>query len=76
MSPEVKKATGLIVGIVGTFICLAMAVWMLFVIAVGLNGSGNDEQVSAVLGAITCFISMPVIMLTMLGWGFGLKPVR
>ena len=73
MTPETKKTLGLIVGIIGTLISVSLGAWMVLVIAIGLHGSGNDEQTSAILGLGTCVCSMPVLALTLVGWRFALQ---
>jgi len=73
MDPKTKKTVGSIVGGCGCLLLVALSVWMAFVVFVGLQGRGNDEEASLVIGAVTCCVSVPVLLITGVGVFFALK---
>ncbi len=73
MEPKTKKTLGLVAGGCGCLTLLAMTVWFAFLIYVGLEGRGNDEEASMMLGGITCCVALPVFAVTGAGFFFGLK---
>ena len=73
MSPSTKKTAGSIVGGCGCLFLLAVSAWMCFLVYVGLQGRGNDEEASLILGAITCAVATPVLILTIVGLVFAFR---
>lgn len=72
MDARQKKLAGQVTGGCGCLLLLALTAWLGFVVYVGIEGRGNDEEVSMVLGAITCVCMLPVLLLTGAGLYFGL----
>jgi len=62
-----------VVGGCGCFLLLLIACWMAFVVYVGIQGRGNDEEASLIIGAVTCVGSVPVVLITAAGFYFGLR---
>jgi hypothetical protein len=73
MDHETKKTVGGVVGGCGCFLLLVMSAWMCFVIYVGVQGRGNDEEASLIIGGVTCCVAVPVLLLTVAGIFFALK---
>jgi len=73
MDDDKKKMTGKIVGGCGCLLLLVMALWMCFLIYVGVQGRGNDEQASMVMGLVSCGCSIPILLLTGAGLFFGFR---
>jgi len=68
-----KKTLGKVVGGCGCLLLLAMTGWLGFLLYVGIEGRGNDEEVSLILGAISCVCTIPILILTGGGLYFGLR---
>jgi hypothetical protein len=73
MDEKQKKTAGGVVAGCGCFLLLAISAWMLFLLYVGMEGRGNDEEASLMLGAVTCCFSIPVVLLTGAGIFFAVK---
>ncbi len=73
MEASTKKTVGLVTGGCGCLLLLVITAWMCFVVYVGLEGRGNDEEASAYIGAVTCACSIPIVILTAVGLFFGLR---
>ena len=68
-----KKLIGRIGGGCGCLSLVAITLWLGFVIYVGLEGRGNDEEASIIIGAVTCACSIPIVLLTAVALYFGLR---
>jgi len=75
MTPKTKKSVGSVLAGCGCLVLLVLSAWLCFVIYVGLQGRGNDTEVSLVLGAVTCGVSLPVLVLTIVGLVLALRKV-
>ena len=53
MRPKTKKTAGSVIAGCGCLLLLLLSAWLCFVTYVGLQGRGNDEEVSLVIGAIS-----------------------
>lgn len=73
MDAAQKRTVGKVVGGCGCLLLLVMMGWLGFLLYVGLEGRGSDEEVSAILGAISCVCTIPLLILTGAGLYFGLK---
>ncbi len=73
MDARQKKTLGKVVGGCGCFLLLAITAWMCFVVYIGIEGRGNDEEASLIIGAVTCVCSLPIVLLTGAGLYFGLR---
>jgi hypothetical protein len=69
---QTKKTIGLVTGGCGCLFLLATTAWLCFVIYIGLEGRGNDEEASLIIGAVTCACMVPILILTGVGLYFGL----
>lgn len=68
-----KKTIGRIGGGCGCFLLFVLTLWLGFVIYVGLEGRGRDEEASIIIGAVTCACSIPVVILTGVAFYFGFR---
>ena len=73
MDDGTKKTLGGIVGGCGCLTLIALTGWMGFLVYVGVEGRGNDEEVSLMLGAATCCCTIPIVLLTVAGIFFAFK---
>ena len=71
MDGRQKKTIGQVGGGCGCLTLLALAAWGCFLLYVGIEGRGNDEEVSAILGGVTCVCTLPILLLTGAGLYFG-----
>ncbi len=73
MDAHQKKKIGRVVGGCGCSLLVLIAAWLGFVIYIGIQGRGKDEEASVIIGAVTCILSVPVVLLTAAGLYFGLR---
>lgn len=73
MAGDNKKTVGQIVAGCGCLTLVAISLWMVFVAWVGIQGRGNDEEASLVIGAVTCACSVPIVILTLVGFYFAFR---
>lgn len=73
MEPSQAQKIGKIVGGCGCAVLVLLSLWMMFVIFVGVQGRGNDEETALVLGGITCMLMGPLLVLTLAGLFVGLR---
>jgi len=67
------RTIGKVVGGCGCFLLVPIAGWLAFVVYVGIQGKGNDEEASLIIGGVTCVLTIPVVLVTAAGWYFGLR---
>ena len=67
MDHRTKRTVGSVAAGCGCVLLLALTAWLGFVIYIGIQGRGNDEEASLVIGAITCCVMVPVIAATIVG---------
>jgi hypothetical protein len=72
---KTKKTIGSIAGGCGCFLTLVLTGWLGFVAYIGVQGRGNDEEASAIIGGITCCVMLPVLVITIAGLIFAFKKV-
>ncbi len=73
MTPKTKKTVGSVIAGCGCLLLVVLSAWLGFVTYVGLQGRGNDEEVSLVIGAVTCGVALPVLVLTIVGLVLALR---
>jgi hypothetical protein len=73
MDAKTKKTLGSVAGGCGCLLSLALTAWLAFVVYVGLEGRGNDEEVSTIIGGVTCCVMVPVLLITIAGFVFAFK---
>ena len=73
MDADTQKTTGKVVGGCGGFLLVLMAGWMCFLLYIGIQGRGNDEETSMILGLVSCGCSIPIVLLTGAGLFFGFR---
>ena len=73
MEPAQKQKIGKVVGGCGCALLVLLTFWMIFVIFIGVQGRGNDEEASIIIGGITCVVMGPVFLLTLGGLFVGLR---
>ncbi|MFK7984572.1 MAG: hypothetical protein AB8I08_00955 [Sandaracinaceae bacterium] len=73
MDASQKKLAGRVTGGCGCAFLVLVGLWCCFLLYVGIEGRGNDEEASLMLGAVTCLCSLPVMALTGVGLFFGLR---
>ena len=73
MDREQTRTIGKVVGGCGCALLLLIALWLAFLVYVGVQGRGGDEEASIIMGLVTCVVSMPVVLLTGVGAYFALR---
>lgn len=73
MTPQTKKTVGWITSGCGCLLLLALGAWLMFVVYIGLEGRGNDEEISFYIGIATCCVMTPVLILTIVGLVMALR---
>ena len=73
METSKKKTIGKVVGGCGCTLLILAIFWLVFVVYIGIQGRGNDEEASIVIAGITCMMTGPVVLLTLVGFYFGLR---
>lgn len=73
MDQKTKKTVGGVAAGCGCFLLILMTFWMGFLIYIGLEGRGNDEEISAILAGVTCCFTVPVVAMIGGGLFFALK---
>ena len=73
MDQKTRKTLGSIAAGCGCLSLLALSAWLAFVIYIGIQGRGNDEEVSLIIGSVTCCVSVPVLAITIAGFVFALR---
>jgi len=68
-----QKTIGRVGGGCGCLLLLTLTLWLGFVTYVGLQGRGNDEEASLVIGAVTCACMVPVVILIAVAFYFGFR---
>lgn len=68
-----KNTIGKIAGGCGCALLFVIVVWLGFVAYIGIEGRGNDEEASMIIGAVTCACSIPIVILTIVGFYFGFR---
>ena len=68
-----KKTAGRVVAGCGCFLLLILTAWMCFIVYVGIQGRGSDEEASAIIGAVTCGCSLPILVITAVGLFFAFR---
>ena len=76
MEHKTQKTIGSVVGGCGCLLLLTLSAWMCFLVYVGVQGRGRDEEASLILGSVTCCVSLPVLALTCAGLFFALRKER
>ncbi len=46
---------------------MAISFWLVFVAIIGIQGRGNDEEASLIIGGVTCVLSLPVLLVMVVG---------
>ena len=73
MESSQKQTVGKVIGGCGCALLVLLSIWMAFVIFVGVQGRGNDEETSIILGGITCLVMGPTFLITLGGLFVGLR---
>ena len=76
MDAHQKKTIGKVVGGCGCGLLVLIAAWLIFVIYIGNQGRGKDEEASLIIGAVTVILTVPVVLVTVAALYIGFRRNR